>query len=431
MGELPVNKAEETKKSPVNPLDKDINVKSSEPALIENIVSTETRKEERILEEAPEIDVSLMQEVAPPKSLLLLVLKISFGIFVALFLASFVFFTSQLSTTFDFALSSLEVSNISNDLAASNSEILRLKTDMNLYAYLKIKAYLDEFSFYGDSYIQNYEIANSQTASEREKTDAVTTIKALKDYLKESFSSVKAKFALDFTAPLKSVDSSDEDLKAKFEEQLTIALTKKAEDLVNSTDLQAVRDYKNYNQTLNLVGNTALKDLVVATDFDALSDKDLYKLIKKINSLIVNDLSIIQAIKDARIKWSDVINEIKLRTKAVDTYYSDNFYNELGGIRYTSYDFDSVASTITITGETKRFDTANFTMISNLIDELNRSPLFENAGMNSFSKSGTIDAGYLASIRMVLNLQKEEMALGDQSVETTELPGFLEDEINK
>lgn len=411
----------------VNPLDVKSDAKINESDLITSIVSSETSTgEDRILEDAPEIDVSLLQDIEPPKSILLIVLKAVFGLFVGLSLASLLFFSSQLTSIFDLVGSKLGMPNISKELASSNSEITTLQTDLNLYRYLQIKANLDEFSYYGDSYLQSYETANSLTAESDEKKTAVEEMSVLKEYLRSSFIDTKGKLALNFISPLVSdVPTTDDELKALFSEQLTAQLNKKLSELSENPDPQAKREYRNYTHTINLVGNLPLNSLIVQTDFDALSDKELYGFIKNVKKVIVNDLSIIQEIKEKRIKWSDVMHEIELRTIAVDSYYSKNFYDELGGIRYTSYDFDTENSQISIVGETKRFDTTNFTMISNLIDELNRSEFFKDVGMKSFSKTGSLDSGYVASIKLTLGLESTDFSDKTSQIPVTELPEFL------
>ena len=263
------------------------------------------------------------------------------------------------------------------------------------------------FRYDGDSYIQSHEIVNSQTADKNDKIDAAEKMKALRGHLRDSFLTVKDYVVLPFTFPLvNKTGEAETDLQTIYSEQLTSLLKLKTKELEDGKDSQAERDYKNYLHTLNLVGNKNYKNLFLETDFDDLSDKELYKFIKTVNSVIVNDLSIIQKIKDLRIKWSDIINEIEMRTIAIDTYYSDDYYDEIGGILYTSYDFDTSGPRISILGETKRFDTTNFTMIANLIDELNRSELFNNAEMRSFSKSGSFESGYTSSIKLDLDLIK-------------------------
>ncbi len=412
--------------TPINPLDATDEKKPKGPSILKNIVTAETSDDgEKILEEAPEIDLSLVQDIIPPKSVLLLVLKTLFGILVIASFVSVIFFTSQLSNRLTSINSTFGVPNVSKDLSSSNSEITKLQTKLNLYRYLQIKAYLDEFSFYGDSYLKSYEVANSQTAENSEVKDALEEMAYLKDYLKESFTNAKELIVKTSTAPLFSTDlKSENDLEFLFEEQLVKALNDKASELYTSSDTQDKRDYKNYIHTTNLVGNDSLRSLLIKTDFDSLTEEELYDFIKGINAVIVNDLSVIQKIKDNRIRWSDIINEIKLRTIAVDDYYVGDFYNELGGIRYTSYDFDSGGPSISIVGETKTLDTKNFTMIVDLIDELNESGLFKNGEMKSFSKSGSLDSGYTASIK--LNLGLEGMGTIEEEMPVDELPSLGE-----
>ncbi len=412
----------EKKELPINPLDKTPDAPKQEGAdLVKSIVKTETSTGEKaILEEAPEVDLSLIQDIAPTKSLPLLLLKTLFGILVVASAVSLLFFTSQLSNKLDFASSTFNIPNISQELTSGNSEITKLQTSYNFYKYLQLKAYLDEFSYYGDSYVKYYEIANSQTVNNADIREAAEYMTLLNDNLRDSFMNAKDIMVKSFTAPLFSEEIQDDTALFKvFVDELKKELTQKANEFSGSDDDQAKREFKNYTQTTNLAGNVALQNLIIQSDFDALSDTELYDLINKVNSLIVNDLSTIQTIKENRIKWSDIMNEIYLRTVAVDTYHSGSYFDELGGIRYTSYDLDSSGPSISIVGETKRFDTTNFTMIVNLIDELNSSDLFKNAEMRSFSKSGSAEDGYTASIKLNLGLDEVGTAVETETQTAT------------
>lgn len=408
----------------VNPLDVKAAPKQEETTLLKNIVSTQTAKAQKpILGAAPELDTSLLQGMLPPKSLLLVVLKLLFGFMLVGSMFAILFFTSQLTDRLDFVAPKLGISNTSQELAATNSEIIKLQTNLNLFRYLQIKSDLDRFSFDGDSYLQYYEIAQSQTATNGDKDDARASMITVRSKLRESFKAAGEKFSKTFAAPLIDTEYQDgSKLDELFAQKLQEELNEKAALLANSDNEEARRDYKNYSQAVKLVGNGKLKNLILGSDFDALSDEELYNLVKEVNSLIVNDLSIIQDVKDKRIKWSDIINEIDLRTIAVDSYYNEDLYEDVGGIRYNSYDFDTDARTITIVGETKSFDITNFTLIANLIDELNNSELFEHGEMRSFSKTGSLDEGYTATLKLSLDLE------GDTEIVEEDLSALSEEE---
>ena len=130
-----------------NPLDKK-KVEQTDSSVINNIVTTETApKDEKILDAAPDIDTSLLQDITPQKSFLLIGLKSLFIVFIVSSVVSLVFFTSQLTNTFDFASSVIDIPNISKELGSTNAELISLQTDRNFYRYLQIKAALDAFSY--------------------------------------------------------------------------------------------------------------------------------------------------------------------------------------------------------------------------------------------------------------------------------------------
>ena len=96
-----------------------------------------------------------------PKSALLVLLKMLFSILVIAGVCVFLFFTSQLTTKLDGVTANFDITNVSNDLAKNNDLILENQTEINLYRFLKIKGYFDEFSYNGDFYLQYYKILNS------------------------------------------------------------------------------------------------------------------------------------------------------------------------------------------------------------------------------------------------------------------------------
>ena len=122
------------------------------------------------------------------------------------------------------------------------------------------------------------------------------------------------------------------------------------------------------------------------------------------------------------------MNQIELVTSYVDQYFSEGYFEALGGIQYTSYDFDTSTGEITITGVTKRYDTTNFTMITNLIDQLNASSYFTGVEMKSFTKSGSADEGYTSTLSLKVQLQKEALEDPDDKIVPDAIPEFLEKE---
>ena len=402
------NKIPEADKTLENPLDAKKAPEKSDPGIIGSIVSTETSEgQESILGEAPEIDTSLLKEAEPEKSITLTLLKILFSFLFFAGLISFLFFTSQLTPRFETFTTNLGIPSVSQELDSVNAEVIRLQTDINLYRYLQIKSFLDKFSFYADSFIHNYNIANSPTASRTERETATERLADIRETMAGAFVSARELMAEPIYAPIVDLQYPEiSDLTSLFQERLRAKINERASALRDEADYEKRRDYRNYINTLRLVGNNDLRSLLSQTDFDDLTDAQLYDLIWRVNPLIVNDMSVIQEINKQRIKWSDIINEIEMRTKEVDERYSQDFFDAVGGIRYTSFDFDTSARRISITGEVKTFSTTTFTMIADVVDKLNSSGFFKNGEVRSFSKSGSLDAGYTGSLRLSLDLEE-------------------------
>lgn len=389
----------------INPLDINTPEAGSERSnVLEQVVQQETmtNPEENLLDIAPDIDLSLLKGLEPQKNIQLLIFKSIFAILLVMGLFSIVFFQSQLSHNLDFITDAISTPHMLKDLENSNLEVRSIKTDFNFYRLLQANSKLNEITYLGDGFMQSYEISKSQTSSEKEKTDAEDRMTKIREEMKvlviDTAKLMNEPLFLPLIDPLMADINSQ---KLAFELDLKDKLRLKSEEIKDKDK----RLYKMYVQTNNLVGNNQLISLLNSMDFEKLSNADLYAQLKVLNKLIVNDLSIIHDIKNARIKWSDIMNEIDLKTMAVDSSYSEYYYDLKGGIRYTSYEFDQAQRKISIVGEITRYDTSNFTMIANLIDSFNTSGLFEGAEMKSFSKSGSSEDGYKSSVRLNLNLR--------------------------
>lgn len=415
----------------VNPLDMPQQsgqaVKNGSENLIKSIIDTESGEQEASLfDDAPELDMDLLEEAEPQQNFLLILLKILFAVIVTGSIFSLIFFASQLTTKLDFITYRLGIPNVSRELFSSVTELKKIQTDLNFYHYIKAKAYLDEFSYLSDSFRQNYQVVNSQTASESEKDTAKKALEKNRSQMKEILQKTNEEINKPFLVTLVYPDLSiPDDLKLIFETELRSYLEKKAANVKKDQNDGPGAEALNYLHARELVGKESLKTLLASADIEAMDDTQIYEFIQKVNAEIVNNMSLVQEIKKNRIKWSDIMNEIELRTIAVDKHYSEDFFEEFGGIRYTSYDFDSNGPRITISGETKRYDTTNFTTIVNLIEELNNSPFFQNGEMRSFSKSGSQEDGYVSTLQLSLDLETTEITNKEKLQNLKEAPEIL------
>ncbi len=95
-------------------------------------------------------------------------------------------------------------------------------------------------------------------------------------------------------------------------------------------------------------------------------------------------------------------------------------YNTIGGVRYNGYEFDTASDKIVLSGSTKTDDGRNFTLMSNLVDQLEASPSFKNVDQRSFSKTKVSSdeggKGYVANFKIDLSLEEGSFSEKDQKL---------------
>lgn len=396
------------------------------PVIDSAILNEEASTPSLLLDTPPELDETLLDAVEPPKSIVLYTLKGLFTVLIIVGLSALLFFTSQLTHYFDFTASIYEIPSAIKTLEDTNEQIKEKQTELNLYKFLQGKLYLDTFSYDGDEYLRNHDVYSNSSRSDKVRDDANKNMSKLRKKMEESFSEATEKLLFEMNATLISEEYDETtDFEGLFENLLLKKLDSLANELVNSDSEEDQLKYKLYRRVKQLVSNKRVEALLDNTVYVALDELGLRALVNEVNDTVVNELSTIQAIKDDRIKWSDVMHRIETETAYVDQYFSRDNFDVLGGIQYTSYDFETSTSKIIITGTTKSFDATNFTLISDLIDRLNESPYFKNVEMRSFTKNGSIDDGFTATLRLNLELQKEALEDEDEGINPEDFPDFL------
>jgi len=118
-----------------------------------------------------------------------------------------------------------------------------------------------------------------------------------------------------------------------------------------------------------------------------------------------SDIATISSIKSMKLDWLTVINQIETVTAATDRNFGKGLFETLGGVVYSGFEFDSKNNKIVLSGRVKTNDATNFTLLSNLIDDLERSEHFMDVDMRSFAKSGTKETGFTSNFSIDLNLE--------------------------
>lgn len=389
-------KSEEDKNLYTNIFEKKAEKKEEDSKIISGVFAKKKaekpKKEEHILGELPELEKKIIGAFDPTKRNMKIVRSL-FIILVVLSILSIGFFYIELNPEFDL-FNNLRGPNTAQQLNNSEAEVISAQTSINQKNLLLLHYYLDELSYLSDTY-----------AKARTDNIPVQNLINIQSRITLAYENAQAKWKEPrevgkieqnvFVNELRTVFQSD--IQALKQEEQTSAIVQQIEDNEAAARL-------NVNTKLNSFFNKNTDNLKQNLPQD---DSLIFAMTQEALAILQNDFSVISSIKKDRIAWSVIVNEIERVTKTVDNLYNTGFFEDLGGIQYAAYDFDSATNRIVLSGRVKRDDGSTFTLITNLIDALENSELFANVDNRSYPKTGTQEAGFVSTFRIELTFVKE------------------------
>ncbi len=423
--------------------------KPGDDLMLQSLIKSEeesVEKKKSILGELPKIDTSLFIDKEFQLKKHLSYAKIGFASLISFGLALYVFFSTQLDPNFEL----FGPPNIGKTLTTVNDQLKSFQTDVNFLRYSTAKKHLDQFFYNANEYLMKYEAWNS--APQDKKVELLSALDTARADVIGPFDSAREKLSKDkFVALYRETDlvpnraelgedaAKQEEKKLATEEfegflKQTIQDKKNAisermkstkSTSQNSADESALREL---TELLQIVGNKPLQALI-SSNLEKMTHQDLRKFILQISGKYHHRLAFIFQIKDSRIPWFDIISEIYDRTGAIDKgRFKAKLYDDIGGVRYTGFDFDGETGRITISGSVKDFDGVNFTIMAGLIDELESSKQFKNVEMRSFSKSFSEKDGFEGTFKIDLSIQKyDDIDVRDKGIDIDKLPDIFKD----
>lgn len=334
------------------------------------------------------------------------------------------YFYSELSPSFN-ALGTNTIGRLAN----ANINLTQTQTSLNSYRYLTAQLNLNELSYQVDSFFSNVAKLSDPTVTAAQKKVIAADVEENAAAMPRLLQDIRTILTQNVFVPIYPIENSGTidaaQQKLQAEEQLRQALKDERQKLPqNSTNAEDLLNLKIYDNTIKLVGNTALVNQLQQLSLDDFKKKiDDYRAapdsakmtalqdtISKVLASTKSDLATVAEIKQRRLNWSSVIQRLDTETSLLDKRCSMPGGDESkGDITYSGYDFDTTNNKIVLSGSTKTTNGCNFTLMSNLIDQLEASPFFQDVEMRSFTKnkgggSGAA-AGYMANFKIDLRLE--------------------------
>lgn len=378
--------------------------------MVDAVVSTEDAKQTKILGPKPKTSSGL--DVGAHRfNLGGLLLKISLVVGVLVY--GYVY--AQFNNTFE-VLSK----NPTQTLVSFESSFESEQTEINLYNLLMAKFALDDFVGKADSFLLKWAQYQSEYTANNIREDLTQDLGRLQQEMKKSLQTTKDLISNPLYPRFLATSGryNIDELESKYIQLLKERIRDEKIAIAHQDDEESAQfERANFNSAQAIADDKAFRRELVALNLDEQLTPDVIEsLFNKATQTNKNLFSTILSIKNSRVHWPKVILELDRVTKKVDPLYGTNIQSN---IDYSNLAVNASDRTISIRGETRTDDSRNFTLLSNLIDNLEKSPLFADVSNRTFSKSDEQGGDATSSFSLNFSLQADE----DPRDDTTAIAG--------
>jgi len=371
----------------------------SESKLMQGLVESEEKQAEKrpILGKAPEVDTRLFIDIEYHLKKKLSAVKTLFAIICVVFILVAGATYSILDPRFSFIFKE----NVGTKFELANMNLKNMQTESNRVYYESYKQMLDQLVFIGLGFIQKYN--EYQLASDDKKPSIKIDLDERKKQLANKFDAISA---------LVTNYKNYRDL--AFDHEMS---SSEAEIYFNKLLRDSILN-ENRKEGLALLpliedpdanGNKPLADIFrnkKSSDFKI--ESDFIQMLNNVNNQYKSMLTSYGKIKNARIKWSEYLDEINRIASIADPDYRPNLFGSTFsagvGIKFTGFNIDDNNS-IKISGVAVTDDSTTFTVLAKLLDEFRASKAFKNAEMRTFYKNiNQQDSKYTSNFNITAEL---------------------------
>lgn len=368
---------------------------SQDSTVVNAVVNKEDTNKEQILGPKPQTSSGLNVRAKSGFNLGGLLSKIA----VILGVLTYLFFYTQLNPNF-----ALFGPNPAQRLEVFEESFAEEQNTINLYNYMVAKFALDDFVVSADSYLLKITQYESAYTSVNTKADLEGDLVTLQDEMKASLQIAKEKFshALYPTALLVGT-ASVANLEDSYVNFFKARISEEKHALMGYEDEESTIEDNNLESILALLNDQDFRREITASNLEEDLDPDMVQsLFEQATETSKNALSSVLSIKGERVNWTEVLDEIESVTKEIDPLYGTGI---TGNIEYSNFSFTATDHSINMNGSTRTDDTLNFSLISDLLDALEQSPMFTDVTERSFTKSDSTD-GFTAVFNIQFTLQE-------------------------
>lgn len=322
--------------------------------------------------------------------------------------------------------------NLRNDLFNLNQNLKSVQTDLNKYRYLTGQLYLNQFGYESTRLMDSVAaLENAPTAPEKAEIQSV--VEEAKNRLPALLDGVKKNLALPVVVETQATRGEEVVdplmVEQEFQRELKQAINAEKRS-VREAGAQSGLDLpvsalSFFDNAAKLVGNSKLTanikkktsegfkaDLAQYVENNDAAQRESFRTF--IDDLLAStkvNLATISNLRNARVRWSEVINRLEQITAKVNAdHNSGKGSSNASSIEYSSLDFNAENGRITLSGVNTTQSGTNREVVTYLLEALEAAPEFKNVSNRSFpvAKITTPSGGVSYSLNFKIDMEVEK-----------------------
>lgn len=278
---------------------------------------------------------------------------------------------------------------------------LDLQSKINKQNYVLAKHSLDDYLYTADSYLHKTSLYSSPLVSQKDKQSLEKEFPGLRAKMREDL--LLANELLSYRIfpdnlpphPIDGLNHAGEFKKA---------LKDEIRDSITASKTPAETEFM--RNVSKLTDSTTIIPALNKYNIPTMTDSDFSDLLSLLSESNTSNFGTLNSLRQKRLKWSSIIEEIEKITKSVDPLFDSKLLKQrVGEIFYSSYALDQGENSITVVGETLSDDGKNFSLSADLLDAFEKSTIFKEVKMDSFTKSKEQETSYKGVLSIDLTLE--------------------------
>lgn len=305
---------------------------------------------------------------------------------------------SQLSSNFNL----LGDENAVQKRLGAYERVLSLQSKINKQNYVLAKYALDDYLYTADSYLHKTSLYSSPLVSQKDKQNLEKEFPTLRAKMREDL--LLANELLSYRIfpdnlpphPIEGLNHAAEFKKA---------LKDEIRDSITASKTPAETEFM--RNVSKLTDSTAIIPALNKYNIPTMTDNEFAEMLSLLSESNTSNFGTLNSLRQKRLKWSAVIEEIEKTTKSIDPLFDSKILQQrVGEIFYSSYTLDKGNDAITVVGETLSDDGKNFSLSADLLDAFEKSAMFKDVKMDSFTKSKEQETSYKGVLSIDLTLEQ-------------------------